>query len=74
MSFIAPDPTSSYLLGGERISGNEIRQQNGNQLSHILFYMYLCVIITVRASLAIANVVKSSLGPVGMFEIILLYI
>ncbi|EIM22465.1 T-complex protein 1 [Wallemia mellicola CBS 633.66] len=48
MSFIAPDPTSSYLLGGERISGNEIRQQN------------------VRAALAIANVVKSSLGPVGL--------
>lgn len=43
------DPRSAGLfIGGERISGNEIREQN---------------VIAVQS---IANVIKSSLGPVGL--------
>ncbi|EDQ87588.1 uncharacterized protein MONBRDRAFT_33241 [Monosiga brevicollis MX1] len=38
----------TLALGGERVSGNDVRQQN------------------VTAAVAVANVVKSSLGPVGL--------
>ncbi|CAJ0630076.1 3721_t:CDS:2 [Entrophospora sp. SA101] len=42
------DRNASLFLGGERISGNEVRNQN------------------VIAVMSIANIVKSSLGPVGL--------
>uniref|UniRef100_A0A1D1YTE0 T-complex protein 1 subunit alpha n=1 Tax=Anthurium amnicola TaxID=1678845 RepID=A0A1D1YTE0_9ARAE len=42
------DRNHSLFLGGERISGNEVRNQN------------------VLAVMSIANIVKSSLGPVGL--------
>ncbi|RIB11211.1 T-complex protein 1 subunit alpha [Gigaspora rosea] len=42
------DRSASHFLGGERISGNEVRNQN------------------VLAVMSIANIVKSSLGPVGL--------
>ncbi|CAG8778491.1 387_t:CDS:2, partial [Dentiscutata heterogama] len=40
--------STSLFLGGERVSGNEVRNQN------------------VLAVMSIANIVKSSLGPVGL--------
>ncbi|PKY37834.1 T-complex protein 1 subunit alpha [Rhizophagus irregularis] len=42
------DRNQSLFLGGERVSGNEVRNQN------------------VLAVMSIANIVKSSLGPVGL--------
>ncbi|KAF8327946.1 T-complex protein 1 [Cantharellus anzutake] len=48
MSIFQRDPRSTLFLGGERISGQDIRDQN------------------VIAAQSIANVVKSSLGPLGL--------
>ena len=48
MSFLQSGQDSSVFLGGERVSGAEIRNQN------------------VLAAQTIANIVKSSLGPVGL--------
>ncbi|KIM30919.1 hypothetical protein M408DRAFT_21734 [Serendipita vermifera MAFF 305830] len=42
------DPRAGVFLGGDRVSGQEIRDQN------------------VTAALAISNIVKSSLGPLGL--------
>ncbi|KAG1826971.1 chaperonin Cpn60/TCP-1 family [Suillus subaureus] len=42
------DPRAGAFLGGDRVSGQDIRDQN------------------VTAALAIANIVKSSLGPLGL--------
>lgn len=45
----AKDPrTAGLFIGGQRLSGSEIRDQN------------------VLAAQSIANIVKSSLGPVGL--------
>ena len=45
---ISNERNFSLAIGGERISGQEIRNQN------------------VTAVMSVANVVKSSLGPVGL--------
>ena len=45
---LAADKNISLAIGGERITGQDLRQQN------------------VTAVMSIANVVKSSLGPVGL--------
>ena len=50
---------NALAIGGERISGANVRDQNGN-----------CFIVSkvslVIAAASIANIVKSSLGPVGL--------
>ncbi|KAG8747622.1 T-complex protein 1 subunit alpha [Ceratobasidium sp. 414] len=48
MSMFQRDPRSGVFLGGDRVSGQEIRDQN------------------VIAAQSIANIVKSSLGPLGL--------
>ncbi|KAG9087175.1 T-complex protein 1 subunit alpha [Ceratobasidium sp. UAMH 11750] len=48
MSMFQRDPRSGVFLGGDRVSGQEIRDQN------------------VIAAQTIANIVKSSLGPLGL--------
>ncbi|KAH8117542.1 T-complex protein 1 [Phellopilus nigrolimitatus] len=48
MSMFQRDPRAGIFFGGDRVSGQEIRDQN------------------VIAALSIANIVKSSLGPLGL--------
>ena len=54
----------SIVLGGTKISGADIRDQNGEQASTecTIFFDTLLVL----ATQAIANVVKSSFGPSGL--------
>ena len=70
-------PTAAELIsvGGERTTGESVRTQNGKPqlfffavvafllLSITLFLVVLSVVMAVSA---IANIVKSSLGPVGL--------
>jgi hypothetical protein len=70
-------PTAAQLIsvGGERTTGASVRTQNGKPkdlsfavvvfllLVITLFCVILCVVMAVSA---IANIVKSSLGPVGL--------
>jgi T-complex protein 1 subunit alpha len=59
------DPRAGAFLGGDRVSGQDIRDQNG-----------MCAVATdssltdricpVIAAQSIANIVKSSLGPLGL--------
>ena len=46
----------SLSLDGERISGNDVRTQNS----------MLFVVVIDYCSYGVANIVKSSLGPVGL--------
>ena len=74
----------TLAIGGERISGDVVRQQNGNgpwgtpgpargrtaltphtSVRAGAFRALLCG-AAVMAAIAIANIVKSSLGPVGL--------
>lgn len=56
------DPNASLFLGGERQSGADVRNQNGMYgLCGKIFLTY-----AVLATQTIANIVKSSLGPVGL--------
>ena len=70
-------PTAAELIsvGGERTTGASVRTQNGNP--EVLFFavaVFLLPLVTlirvvlfvVMAVSAIANIVKSSLGPVGL--------
>lgn len=53
---------------GKRVTGQSVRSQNGNCLSvlvELLSVNHLCLRL-VSAATAIANIVKSSLGPVGL--------
>ena len=59
------DPRAGAFLGGDRVSGQDIRDQNGAQLSSSMLAR-LDEVITVTAALSIANIVKSSLGPLGL--------
>ena len=59
------DPRAGAFLGGDRVSGQDIRDQNGAQLSSSMLTR-LDEVITVTAALSIANIVKSSLGPLGL--------
>lgn len=65
----------SLFLGGERTSGQDVRSANGKNiwiLHHLLFTTcrYWIIYNTPRnlvlAAVSIANIVKSSLGPVGL--------
>lgn len=52
------------LVGGERTTGDSIRSQNGKRMASILSSNF--VFLAVMAALSIANIVKTSLGPVGL--------
>jgi T-complex protein 1 subunit alpha len=59
------DPRAGAFLGGDRVSGQDIRDQNG------ALYCYLRGLVNaelrvVVAAQSIANIVKSSLGPLGL--------
>lgn len=54
---------SLLALRGKRVTGQSIRSQNGNFLKNNIVSIFYFL---VTAAVAIANVVKSSLGPVGL--------
>lgn len=54
------------FLGGQKISGADIRDQNGEELDHNRNAAFLLTICIVLATQAIANVVKTSFGPSGL--------
>ena len=59
----------TLFLGGQKISGSDIRDQNGTVMplgSTLLLGCLLTLISAVSATQAIANVVKSSFGPHGL--------
>jgi T-complex protein 1 subunit alpha len=51
----------NLFLGGSKISDQDIRDQNGTTNLHLETFL-----ISVLATQSISNVVKSSLGPVGL--------
>ena len=57
-------------IGGERISGDAIRTQNGENrfitIVAMLRHKLTLLLSAVMAAVSIANVVKTSLGPVGL--------
>ena len=60
---------AQLLVGGERTSGESIRSQNGednNNRVHPKNYFHSHLIFVVMAALSVANIVKTSLGPVGL--------
>ena len=65
---------AQLLVGGERQSGASIRSQNGESkavgggISLLLFTLRCeCVhLCAVTAAVSVANIVKTSLGPVGL--------
>lgn len=65
MSIYQRDPRAGAFLGGDRVSGQDIRDQNGEHpfLSHQRRLTHNRIVI---AAQSIANVVKSSLGPLGL--------
>ena len=60
------DARAGAFLGGDRVSGQDIRDQNG--ISDALeFQIWVPNFRTlVMAAQSIANIVKSSLGPLGL--------
>jgi len=58
------DPRAGAFLGGDRVSGQDIRDQNGALF--LLLSAVEIIKIAVIAALSIANIVKSSLGPLGL--------
>jgi len=58
------DPRAGAFLGGDRVSGQDIRDQNGSVSFH--FSVNLLMSVSVIAAQSIANIVKSSLGPLGL--------
>ncbi len=61
------DPRAGAFLGGDRISGQDIRDQNGAQFSTwSIDHQSLKFCGSVLAAQSIANIVKSSLGPLGL--------
>lgn len=65
------DPRAGAFLGGDRVTGQDIRDQNGEHDAHRHATGVLSVNLIdpprpVTAALSIANVVKSSLGPLGL--------
>ena len=66
MSMFQRDPRAGVFLGGDRISGQDIRDQNGAGCYVICWEHELKVVRAVLAAQSIANIVKSSLGPLGL--------
>ena len=60
------DPRAGVFLGGDRVSGQEIRDQNGQFNASLESLLNALRHATVTAALAISNIVKSSLGPLGL--------
>lgn len=54
------DRNNALAIGGQRTTGPEVRHQNG------LYLLSFSNDKLVLAALSIANIVKSSLGPVGL--------
>lgn len=55
---------SLLALKGSRTTGQSIRSQNGKFGATILLFLSPSILVT--AAVSIANVVKSSLGPLGL--------
>lgn len=64
MAMFNKEPNTSLFIGGERTSGQEVRNQNGKLTITHNFFSYIRFLVL--AAVSIANVVKSSLGPVGL--------
>ena len=62
--FEQPRNAGTLFLGGTKISGADIRDQNGPVLSYVS--LAHANVVAVLATQAIANVVKSSFGPSGL--------
>lgn len=60
------DPRAGAFLGGDRVSGQDIRDQNGLLFFFWLFFRRSLTSLLVIAAQSIANIVKSSLGPLGL--------
>jgi len=65
MSLFQRDPRAGAFLGGDRVSGQDIRDQNG------AFNIAIRREISLKrnsvvAAMTVANIVKSSLGPLGL--------
>jgi len=60
------DPRAGAFLGGDRVSGQDIRDQNGTFKLSLTKDTKRMVINPVIAAQSIANIVKSSLGPMGL--------
>lgn len=58
------DPRAGGFLGGDRVSGQDIRDQNGKYSFEHTFALSHAP--PVLAAQSIANIVKSSLGPMGL--------
>lgn len=56
---------AQLLVGGERTSGESIRSQNGEKNNKESFF-HSHHFFSVMAALSVANIVKTSLGPVGL--------
>ena len=65
MTLFQRDPRSGIFFGGDRVSGQEIRDQNGECMNPVIWYALLKRHIVIAAQ-SIANIVKSSLGPLGL--------
>ena len=60
------DARAGAFLGGDRVSGQDIRDQNGTFLMYWSSIWVLNFKTLVMAAQSIANIVKSSLGPLGL--------
>lgn len=60
------DPRAGAFLGGDRVSGQDIRDQNGTVLQYPVSNAFTNLLTPVIAAQSIANIVKSSLGPLGL--------
>lgn len=65
MSIFQRDPRAGAFLGGDRVSGQDIRDQNG-AFSIAIFREISLIRNSVVAAQTVANIVKSSLGPLGL--------
>ena len=54
------------FLGGQKISGADIRDQNGKNICPTQNLIMLLIHYVVLATQAIANVVRTSFGPSGL--------
>ena len=54
------------LVGGERTTGENIRSQNGKAVFSCKTDFILSLSCPVMAAMSVANIVKTSLGPVGL--------
>ena len=66
MSIFQRDPRAGAFLGGDRVSGQDVRDQNGAYARPKTMDYAADVKQLVLAAQSIANIVKSSLGPLGL--------